>query len=214
MNSSLSPSTPMTEGQIGKVQELIGAELRKHRSEFSSDVTQSVLTQKGAALQAEFLSAFRRFVELLSDMIVRTVLVKRGRTPQEAIAATGRVQYVDSTVVADMPGGDGKNRRAPVTFFKVGRYLTDAELEQEYEARGLMPADPYALAAVNETDPAFADEHPNSTHWKDGNGNWCFAAFHRRGDERYVKVNRDRNGWDFDWWFAGVPVEKSQDSST
>jgi len=57
---------------------------------------------------------------------------------------------------------------------------------------------------VNTDDPAFADEHPNCTHWKDGEGKWCFATFSRWGGERGVDVSR-RDGVSRDgWWFAGV----------
>jgi hypothetical protein len=89
-------------------------------------------------------------------------------------------------------------------FFKLNRYVSDADLDKEYELRGLKPADPYSLAAVNEDDPAFADDHPNGTHWKDGDGNWCYAVFRRWFDERDVFVSRDGNGWDDGWWFAGL----------
>ena len=103
-------------------------------------------------------------------------------------------------------------------------YISDDDLEKEFELRGLKPADPISVAAVNEADPAFADEKPHGTHWKDAKGKWCYAAFHRWDDDgRHVLVNRydsdwlDRWGdgrevnicrsdddWDDYWWFAGV----------
>ena len=102
-----------------------------------------------------------------------------------------------------MPRGEGDE--AEVFFFKLGRYVNDADLEKEYELRGLKPADPYSLAAVNEADPAFADDHPNGTHWKDKSGNWCSARSYQWGaGERCVNVYR----YDFDCFdycfFAGV----------
>lgn len=219
MNNSLSPSismtNPMTDGQIRKAQDLLVSALRKHRKEFSKENVQTVLAQKGSLLQAELLSTFRKFVELSANMFMRTVLVKCVRTPQEAIDATGRVQYVNDVVVAEMPGGGDRNRRVTVTFFYVGRHLTDAELEQEYKVRGLMPADPYALAAAHEAYPDLADEHLNATHWKDGDGNWCYAVFGCDDQNRVVDI--DRRGlhlWFPDCRFAGVPVKKSQNSST
>jgi hypothetical protein len=91
-----------------------------------------------------------------------------------------------------------------VIFFKIGREVSCSELEKEYELRGLKPADPYSQAAVNEADPAFADEHPNGTQWKDKDGNYCCAVFDRRGVERCVGVGRYGYVWLDYWWFAGV----------
>lgn len=101
-----------------------------------------------------------------------------------------------------MPRGDGDE--SDVIFFKPGRSVSDVDLDKEYALRGLVPADPYALAAVNEADPAFADEHPNGTHWKDADGNWCYTAFNRWNDGRFVDVCRDVRGWFAYWWFAGL----------
>ncbi|MFA5942775.1 MAG: hypothetical protein WC798_03860, partial [Candidatus Paceibacterota bacterium] len=110
-------------------------------------------------------------------------------------------QYTDADVVAEMPKGEGAE--ANVVFFKLGRYISDDDLEKEYEMRGLVPVDPFALAAINEADPAFADEHPNCTHWKDKNGKWCYTVFRRWGDDRRVRVGRSDGGWGGGWWFAG-----------
>lgn len=140
----------------------------------------------------------------MSNLIVRRVKVNRNRTPQEAIDATGRRQYVDISVVDAMPRGEGEG--SEIFFFIPDRLLSDDDLEKEYELRGLKPADPYSLAAVNEIDPAFADNYPNSTHWKDSNGKWYYAAFdHWVGRGRSVGVDRHTIGWAANClWFAGV----------
>ncbi|MEK7061888.1 MAG: hypothetical protein AAB957_01365 [Patescibacteria group bacterium] len=102
-----------------------------------------------------------------------------------------------------MPRGEGKE--VEVVFFNLGRYISDADLDKEYELLGFKPADPYSLSAVNEEDQAFADTKPNATHWKDENGKLCYAAFDRWfGVERYVRVRRFGIGWRGHWWFAGV----------
>ncbi|MBU0964389.1 hypothetical protein KKC06_05115 [Patescibacteria group bacterium] len=202
MAKTMTPS--MTDGQIDKVVENITAGFRKrlrdHRDELSSDTVQTVLGQKDfiSALFAEF----RQRVEAVSNMIVRKVKVDRTRTSQEALDVTGRKQYTDDDVVKSMPNGKGDETE--VIFFKVGRTISDDDLEKEYELRGLVPADPYSLCAVNGNDPAFADEHPNGTHWKDSNGKWCFASFGRWIDERGVSVDRDGRDWADCCWFAGV----------
>ncbi|MGJ0531845.1 hypothetical protein [Methylocystis sp.] len=199
MTTVMTPST-ITSGQIGKAQELLEARLRK--SGFPSAAVQQVLEMQGDVLAAEWLAAIQKRVDAISDMIVRCVRVNRSRSPQEALAATGRKQYVTDAVVADMPRGDGDE--AEIFFFKVGRWISDDDLEKEYSSRGLVPADPFSLAAVNEVDATFADDHPNGTHWKDADGKWCFATFYRwSDDERSVSVGRGVSGWLGSWWFAG-----------
>ena len=144
-----------------------------------------------------------RRVEVPSKMIIRKVRVNRNRLPQEVLDATGRKQYVDKGVVASMPHGESDE--VEVVFFKEDCFLSDDELEKRFAQHNLKPADPYSLAAVNEADPVFADEHPNGTHWKDSNGKWCYAAFLRWSfEERSVNVNRGGFDWHDNWWFAGL----------
>jgi len=139
--------------------------------------------------------------------IVRKATVNRSRSRREAIEATGRVQYTDDNVVSAMPNGEGNE--VEVVFFRPvlredGSFISDDDLENEFGLRGLKPADPISVAAVNEDDPAFADEHPHATHWKDAQGKWCCVSFRRWFGERIVRVNHLRGGWLGYWWFAGV----------
>ncbi len=157
-----------------------------------------------------FLSQVRQELLKLSSMITRIVSVNRTRSPQEALNATGRKQYVNDSVVQSMPKGEGEETE--VVFFKPdpsaydrSGLISDDNLEKEFEKRGLKPVDPYSLAKVNEDDPSFADSHPNGTHWKDSDGCWCYTAFSRwNGSERRVSVNRHGNDWHDGWWFGGV----------
>jgi len=182
METSMNPSE-MTREQGGKIGDLLVAGLMK--ASFQSSLVQQVIEQQGKPLVVELVAVVRKFVEAMNGLLVRIVTVNRARTPQEAIGATGRKQYVDASVVSAMPKGNGDT--AEVVFFNVG------------------PVDPYSLAAVNEADPAFADEHPNATHWKDFNGKWCYAAFYRWPDGgRHVSVRRRAGGWRDGWWFAGL----------
>ena len=187
-------------GQVGKIQEDLGAALRK--SGLPREPVQQVIENQSAALNAELVAVVRKYVEMVSNIIVRRVPVNILRTPQQALDATGHKQYTNNDVVAAMPKGAGGE--VEVHFFKLDRYISDNDLEGEYASRGLKPADPCSLAAVNEADPAFADEHPNGTHWKDAKGKWCFAAFGRWGGERELSVDRYDNDWLDYWWFAGV----------
>ena len=187
-------------GQVGKIQEDLGAALRK--SGLPREPVQQVIENQSAALNAELVAVVRKYVEMVSNIIVRRVPVNILRTPQQALDATGHKQYTNNDVVAAMPKGAGGE--VEVHFFKLDRYISENDLEDEYASHGLKPADPYSLAAVNEADPAFADEHPNGTLWKDAKGKWCFAAFDRWLDERKLHVNRNGKDWDAYWWFAGV----------
>lgn len=201
MATAMTPSAGLiTAGQIGKFQELLGARLRK--SSLQSELVQQVLASQGDAVADEMVVAIRKRTEAFSNTITRHVKVDRTRTPQAALAATNRKQYVTDNVVAAMPKGNGEE--VEVFFFKLDRYVSDAELDKEYGLRGLVPADPYSLAAANEQDPAFADEHPNGTHWKDTQNKWCYAAFCRWGGGRRVDVYRNDGDWNDLWWFAGL----------
>lgn len=198
---NMNPSTePITEGQIGKIFELFGSRLRK--SNVQSKPLQDVIENQGSTLVDKLMQSLIEMVDAVSNLIIRKVKVNRTQSPKEILKATGRNQYVTDSVVAKMPKGNGDETE--VFFFKLGCTISDTDLDKEYELRGLKPADPYSLAKVNEDDPAFADTHPNGTHWKDEKGNWCFATFDRFLVGRDVIVDCHDRGWDVFWWFAGV----------
>jgi hypothetical protein len=201
MAKTMTPSKFATGPQIDKAVANYRALLEKHSGEFDVEAVQTVLGQ--SELAGEQFAVFRRRVEAVSDMIARMVPnMNPSLTPQQVLDATGRKQYVDHNVVVAMPRA-GLLYDPHVYFFKVGRYVSDAELEKEYELRGLKAAAPDIVAQVNTDDASFADEHPNGTHWKDVNDQWCYAAFDRWDDERDVHVDRHDDGWDARWWFAG-----------
>lgn len=198
MTKIVTPSS-ITPGQIGKIQELLAAGLRK--SGLPRESVQQIIETQGDSLVAELVSEICRRVEAVSNLVVRRVKVDRSRTPQQILDATGRRQYTDPGVVKAMPRGKGEE--VEIHFFKLDRYISDNDLEQEFDLRGLKPADPYSLAAVNEVDSVFADDHPNATHWKDFSGKWCYIAFNRWLDGCVVYVFRYAHDWDVYWWFAG-----------
>lgn len=98
-------------------------------------------------------------------------------------------------------------------FFTLGRYVSDNELEKEYESRGLEPADLYSLAIWDEGNKDREVKKYVATHWKDAEGKWCFATFRRWRGERSVSVYRGGGDWRDRWWLAGVPVRKGTESS-
>jgi hypothetical protein len=189
-------------GQIGRASDRFSERCRTNASSLPRDMVQAVLEDEGDQLAQEMFQTLRARVERRLNMIVRKVTVDRNRTPEEVLKATGRKQYVTDSVVSAMPKGEGDE--VEVYFFKLGRFVSDADLDKEYELRGLKPADTYSQAAVNEADPAFGDEHPNATHWKDADGKWCFSTFYGWYDERFVNVGRSGSDWSDDWWFAGL----------
>jgi hypothetical protein len=206
MTQIMTPSKTTTDGQITKALANYRALLEKHAKEFGAEAVQAVLGQSEFA--DEVFAIFRRRVEAISNLIiVPAVVVDCGRSPQQALEATGRVQYTDRKVVENMPKAPAV--LAEIIFFKPdlskrnGR-ISDDDLEKEYALRGLEPVDPISLAALNEAAPAFADETPHGTHWKDADGKWNFATFRRWHGKRHVHVNRFDDGWGGSWWFAGV----------
>lgn len=148
---------------------------------------------------------------MVEARIVRRVLVNRTRTPREALDATGREQHKYGfdyfEIVDTMP--KAQSNEVEIVFFKPDlserhNYISDDDLEKEYELRGLKPADPISVSAVNELDPKFADRYLNGTHWKNAHGDWCIAAFGRFDGQRCVGVHRQTFVWYGNWWFAGI----------
>ncbi len=200
MTQVVTPSEKsMTAGQIDKAVANYRALLDKHAHEFGAEPVQTVLGQ--AELAEEMLGVFRRRIEAISNMIVRHVRVDRSRTPQQAIAATRRVEYCNDVVVKTMPTGEGDE--VDVYFVPTKRSVPAAELDAFLAQYGLV-SDPRAQAAVNEADPAFADEIPNGSQWVDAEGEYCYLAFDRWRGLRSVYCSRYGRSWDDSWWFAGV----------
>lgn len=119
---------------------------------------------------------------------------------QAAIDATGRNQYTDSEVVAEMPRGEKLTGIAEVVFRKYGCYLSDEKLDERMAEHGEPMISPFLQAKINELFPEFADKYPNGTHWE--NAGWCYAAFSRWGGEPGVSVSRGDDGWGDSWWFG------------
>ncbi len=205
MAESMSPSglAPMSDGQIGKFQELLGAGLRKAYLPRNPAV-QFTLEMQGAALVGEWVATLRNRVETVSLMTTRRVRnVDRTLTPQLMLDATDRVQYTDRKVVASMPQGGFKE--GDIFFFQqLPRNPSSAEVAEAFEFRGLK-ADPYALAKFNQDNPRFAADHPNGTQWKDAEGRTCSMTFGLKSGEYYVCVDHRCDDWPTGTWFAGVP---------
>lgn len=201
MAETMSPS--MSDGQIEKAVEVYRAMLRKHRSELSSEAVQWVLTQDNYV--NEQVGVLRRHVEAVNEMIVRRVKVNRSRSQQEVLDATGRTQYADKEVIGLIPGKGEGEEDVDVYFFPIRKNTSVADVQVLLAQHGLRP-DGYAISAVNEADPSFAERsHPNATQWVDADGKHCYVAFLQwRGGRRIVDVDRDEYDWNDRWWIGGV----------
>lgn len=123
-------------------------------------------------------------------------------TAKELLEKTGRKLYIDYDVLETCPE---PKRVTELQFFTLGKYVSDDDLEKEYESRGLVPAPVKAIAAYDLENRADMDGKKYlGTHWKDSEGRWCFATFRQwSDDERFVYVIRSDVDWDDYWWFAG-----------
>jgi len=203
MEKTMIPSTEtLAEGQIGKFQELLGARLRKIGKQFPRNCSQEVLEHHAEKLVDGCIAVFQNLLDNVSKIIIRRVSVDRTRSAQEALDATGRKQYTDKKVVATMP--KAMSSETEVHFVNFGEYVPARELKDRVDALGYRLADPFTLAAFNEADPSFADEHPNGTQWKDKNGKFCYAIFYDWYDARWVYVDQGDDVWGGRWWVAVV----------
>ena len=188
-----------TAQQIDKAVANYRAMLEKHASGFQAAPLQTVLGQSEFA-KAQF-ELLRSRVEAMSEIIIRRVKVDRSRSPQEVVDATGRKQYVDKDVLDTMPKGEGSE--VDVWFIPTKRYVPVSEVPAFLAQYGLVP-DPRAQVAVNEADPAFADEHPNASQWGDN----CYWTFDGWDGGRRVRVLRRDDDWNDGWFLAGVPAPR------
>lgn len=210
MTASDGGNQEVTNGQIAGAASQLSDAIRKHRGEVPRDVFQKVLGTPNLGMR--LFAEFRRIVEEITKQIVRVVSVDRSRTPQQALDACGRKQYITREVVDAMSRGVGDKVR--MTYFKPGPecyvngVLSCAKLAEEYKQRGLKP-DPQAQIDDNAANPEFADTTPNACQWVDEQGNYCYATFRRWIGGRRVSVRRIDSGWRDVWSFGGVPQESS-----
>ncbi|OGG54669.1 hypothetical protein A2764_01280 [Candidatus Kaiserbacteria bacterium RIFCSPHIGHO2_01_FULL_55_79] len=197
----------MTDGQIKDLLKKVAEAARKHRKDVSQKAAGQALGVPNIGTM--MFAVFRQLADAMSNLIVHRVKVDRTRTPQQALDACGRKQYVNSEVVATMPAGKGKNVR--LTYFKPDKSAYDdngllkpGALDEEYKKHGLK-ADPQAQIDDNAANPNFADKTPNACQWTDKNGNHCYATFYRWNGGPVVFVSRFGLDWDGRWSFAGVP---------
>jgi hypothetical protein len=204
MANAVSPSEVkmFSRGQAGKFADLVIAAALKLG--LPSDVSQQVIEEDGAKIAKAAAEIFRQHVEARMKTLARTVAIDSGHTPMHCVEATGRNKYVTDSVVSSMPRSPGGE--VTLELYCFGKYMPCAEVEAWQNAPGYRAAFPDELLKMNEDDPAFADERPNGTQWKDAQGKYCFAYCDLWDDERLVGVGRYDEGWGDDFWFARVRI--------
>ncbi len=206
MTKIMTASGNARDGQIENVVGKFRDALRKHCGEIPVDIMQEVLGTKNLGM--ELFAVVRKHAEMLNGFITHDVSVNRGRTPMQALEASGRRLYINDAVVATMPLGNGTKAKLfyfkprPQAFDRNG-WMSPTNLAAEYDYVGLQPA-PRAQIDDNTANPEFADDHPNACQWVDVDGNYFYAAFCRWSVERSVGVYRSDGGWRGGWLFAGV----------
>ena len=194
-------NTSVSEEKIGRLKDLLTPVLRR--------LLQSEEQAQELIECPEFVTGFEGFASKLLARFTNTftVVAKRvdyTRTPMEAIRATGRAEYLDEGIVNTMPRRcQGVVENVEVVFFRAKRQLTTEEQEQEC-AQCNLDLDPYAQAAINEQDPAFADNYPNGSQWDRKGKVASYLAFDRWSGRRKVICDHNDDDWYGRWWFAGV----------
>ena len=120
----------------------------------------------------------QRYDQEINLMVCTGVRVNRTRTPQEMLDATGRyvkIMCAEGYDLNEMSRGEGEE--VTIYFFNTPRTMSFEEILQECDQKGLVPADPYSLAALNEEDPEYAYIAPNLTFWKSADGWWRTLEF-------------------------------------
>jgi len=200
MTPSKTHNREVTDGQIDKAVNNYREMLRKHHSKFDGDAVQIALGL--SVLAEEQFSVFRKKVEAVRGMIVRETRVDRSLLPSEVMSQTGAKEHTVSDVVKTMPKGIGLG--VTVVFFEI---VADSRTDyfKEYAKRGLVPADPFSLAAVNRDDSAFCRTHRNLTLWKGSDGDICHMEFNSTDGSRWVDVRKTRDGRRIGrLWLAGL----------
>ena len=110
-------------------------------------------------------------------------------------------QNVDAVILSSIL----VNKTEDLEFFNVEKNISESEIQKEYESRGLVPANPYALFLYARENPAFAGKCPYGTHWEDQRGRWCHAVFYQWFGKREADVKYSSTGiWGKDFQFVGV----------
>lgn len=194
----------MTTGQIDKVVSSFRALLEKHSKEIDQDLAQKALGDK--RLVDDMVSTFYRYVDLERPMIVLNAKVDISLNPAQFLATIDAQKNFGLEDLKLMPRT--KISEVEVCFFKLHRYVSNESLDEEYELRGLDPADPISQIAVNIANPWFIKKHSNATQWNPGLDNY-FSTIMWGFGKPVINIGVSNTvGFGNHWWFAGIPKKQ------
>jgi hypothetical protein len=104
-------------------------------------------------------------------------------------------------IYADFIDQEEEITNEPLEFVKLNKWMTNEEVFNFYEEKGLRPATFIEFANAIKNDPSLFNKWVFTLRDKNE-----FAAFLRDGDGRCVDVDR-RGGWYGGWWFCGKKKE-------
>jgi len=165
---------PISEGQIGKICELISTRLRK--TLIQRKPLQIVLETEAVLMVDKIVTILTNMIRKKSDYFIYRVIVNRKRPPINALLNYAHKHYesmdcVNLDIIKEIPYGK-KEGTEDIYLFYMDHYTTN--WESEYEVRGLKPADLFAIVSLNDTNYPLPE---NITRWKGKNGQWCYCSF-------------------------------------
>ena len=205
MSTALNPST-ISDEKVGRFFDLLRPEVKDTLTLSDADFQKHFIEgEKELRIKTRFRKLLQEIeAEATNTMVVIAKRVDYDRDPTEVVRACGRTEYITESVVRFMPRrGKGVMENVPVVFYKIGRSVSVEESDKEEESR-ILVSDPYALAAINEEDSAFADTYPNYCQWGRDGKVASYLAFYRWHGRRRVDCSRDVNEWSGHWWRSGV----------
>lgn len=206
MGKTMTPSdVAITAGQIGKVQEILGARLRK--SGLPSNLVQEVLMNQGDAVADEMVAVLRTRVEKLGAMVIRPVTVDYSRTLEDMIAA-GHYNYVNERIIPrNFPlTGEGQVE-LDLCLVHFNRDITSEEAIKELEKMGMRPATLPELLALGEKYPEEQRQHPIialGNVWRCPFGHRHVPFLARWRDKRKLRLSWFDGSWSASCRFLAV----------
>lgn len=191
--------------------EKLVAQFREYLTSYAAHITHDVariaLGTKG--FMPEMFKTFQVLAQSQESTIILEAEVNLKLTFQEALRETRRKITLEEPPIDGIPRGTSE--RVSVHFFKPGRVIDGLDVLEEYKLRGLVPVDPFSLAAIFRLRNEYG-EHSGfirfskiATPWTDPKGDLCYEVFDYWGEEYWVVVRRNNLRWSDDYWFAGVP---------
>jgi hypothetical protein len=179
------PVESISDDQIVKIGKLVTAKLQKRKDDIPYSDIEIALEISDFA--DDIVGVIMKKITRRDDRMVRRIVdIMGGQSAEGALKSTRRSLSVDTTILDGVAVSE--ESEVEIAIFDIInnsgtlRSISYDDLDREYELRDLEPANLYALAAFNRSDPSFASIHENLTVWKDSNGRRCCALFGHNDD--------------------------------